>query len=98
MQSGTGILDQLQRHTWFFLKINLLSGDSIIHPWFSEKYGPEEIAKIFDFPEDEIIKLCEHHRMYAVQLEGQWRIDASVLSPFNSDFKTMLLWVSKMDP
>jgi hypothetical protein len=27
--------------------------------------------------------------MHAVQIEGQWRIDASILSPVSSDFKTM---------
>ena len=55
-------------------------------------YSPAEIAKIFGFPENEIIRLCEHHRMHAVQIEGQWRIDESVLSPDSSDFKTMPLW------
>ena len=55
-------------------------------------YSPAEIAKIFGFPEDEIIRLCEHHRMHAVQIDGQWRIDESVLSPDSSDFKTMPLW------
>jgi len=58
-------------------------------------YSPEEIAKIYDFPEDEIIRLYEHHRMHAVQIEGQWRIDASILSTVNSDFKTMPLWFQK---
>jgi hypothetical protein len=33
-------------------------------------HSPEEIVKIYDFPEDEIIRLCEHHRMHAVQIEG----------------------------
>jgi hypothetical protein len=55
-------------------------------------YSPAEIAKIFGFPEDEIIRLCEHHRMHAVQIDGQWRIDESVLSPDSSDFKTMPQW------
>jgi hypothetical protein len=58
-------------------------------------YSPEEIAHIYDFPEDEIIRLCEHHRMHAVQIEGQWRIDASILSPADSDFKTMPPWFQK---
>jgi hypothetical protein len=58
-------------------------------------YSPEEIAKIYDFPEDEITRLCEHHRMHAVQIEGRWRIDASILSPAGSDFKTMPLWFQK---
>ncbi len=47
------------------------------------------------FLEDEIIRLCEHHRMHAVQIDGQWSIDASVLSPFTRDFKTMPLWFQK---
>ena len=55
-------------------------------------YSPAEIAKIFGFPEDEIIRLCEHHRMHAVQIDGQWKIDESVLSPDSSDFKTMPQW------
>jgi len=78
--------------------INFLSRDSIIHPGPGNIYNPGEIAKIFDFPEDEIIRLSEYHRMHAVQLEGQWRIYASVLSPFNSDFKTMPLWFQKWIP
>jgi hypothetical protein len=45
----------------------------------------------------EIIRLCEHHRMHAVQIEGQWRIDASILSPVSSDFKTMPLGFFKGD-
>ena len=61
-------------------------------------HSPEEIVKIYDFPEDEIIRLCEHHRMHAVQIEGQWRFYAFVLSPFNSDIKTMPLWFQKGDP
>jgi hypothetical protein len=77
----------------FFYIINLFSGNSIIHPWLREKYSVrKEIAKIFDFPYDEIIRLCEYHRMHAVQIEGQWRIDVSVLSPDSCDFKTMPLW------
>jgi hypothetical protein len=47
------------------------------------------------FLEDEIIRLCEHHRMHAVQIESQWKIDASILSRVGSDFKTMLLWFQK---
>ncbi len=58
-------------------------------------HSPEEIVKIYDFPEDEIIRLCEHHRMHAVQIEGQWRFYAFVLSPFNSDIKNNAIMVLK---
>ena len=51
----------------FFIMINLLSGDSIIHPWLREKYTVrKKLQKSMIFLEDEIIRLCEHHRMHAV--------------------------------
>jgi len=78
------------------MMINLLSGDLFIHPWFRDKYTVrKKLQKSMIFLEDEIVRICEHHRMHAVQIDGQWRIDASVLSPFTRDFKTMPLWFQK---